>query len=48
MDGRTLANAAMISPGHLSLIERNLRNPSPQVAGRIAAVLDVAIVDLRE
>lgn len=47
LTARDLANAASVSPAHLSLIENGRRNPGPHVIARIAQVLQVAIVDLR-
>lgn len=44
---RELAREVGISAGFLSEIEHGTRFPSPPVAGRLAAALDVAIVDLR-
>jgi len=47
MTGRDLAACASLSTSHLSLIESGLRGVSPHVAARLAAALDVSIVDLR-
>ena len=45
---RALANAATISPGYVSMIERGQRtNVQPPVAARLAQALGVAIGDLR-
>jgi transcriptional regulator with XRE-family HTH domain len=41
-----LADAAGISTQHLSHIERGLRNPSVEVAARIARALGVALSEL--
>jgi len=48
MTARDLCRAASISPPFLSQIEGGTRNCSPPVAARLAAALEVAIVDLRE
>jgi XRE family transcriptional regulator, master regulator for biofilm formation len=44
-----LADLASISKAYLSGLENGKKtDPSPQVVGRLAQALDVAIVDLRE
>ena len=48
MTARDLCRAASISPPFLSQIENGSRNCSPHIASRLAAALDVAIVDLRK
>lgn len=47
LSARDLCKAASISPPFLSQIEGGTRNCSPPVAARLAAALEVAIVDLR-
>jgi transcriptional regulator with XRE-family HTH domain len=48
MTARDLCRASSVSPPFLSQIENGSRNCSPHVASRLAAALDVAIVDLRD
>jgi len=43
-----LARRARVSKPYLCQIELGDRNPTPPVVARIANVLDVAIVDLRD
>ena len=47
MTGRDLCEAASLSKAYLSQIEQNDRGCSPNTAARLAAALEVAIVDLR-
>ncbi|MFC8583500.1 helix-turn-helix domain-containing protein [Streptomyces sp. NPDC057217] len=44
---RRFANAAQITPGYLSRIERGLRSPQPEVMARIADALGCGIEDIQ-
>ncbi|MFD3535195.1 helix-turn-helix domain-containing protein [Streptomyces sp. NPDC058664] len=44
---RAFAKAAQVSHTHLSRIERGLRNPQPEVMGRIAHVLGCEITEIQ-